>query len=533
MADFDFSTLITDRSPEDLQALRDLLATPMADWTAAQRDAFNMAASKGAYNFTDFNRVLAAMQSINDQLAAMGYKTGFFRPRVPHQGDDATTDPSVYSYRYFRMRINAVRSGGEMQMSEIRLMDESGNFYQFPAGTTVSTTLEVSVAAESPANLIDGLVTTKYFCSSFAAGGTITIDLGDGQGADLLTWTKWQWYTANDVPNRDPVSFDFEASHNGSDWVTLDSVTDASITQDREALAYAGDLDIIRPVELPEGYTQVEYIQSSGAQYIDTGFKPNQDTSVTTKLLGAGNSTPTWFFGSRDGAGVNAYGFMVSTQYRSDYGGNGTMFSIGGLDAFEIEKLKNVTYINKKVMATAQSTTFQCANTLYLLGMNQGGENSSPAINGVCMGPVIVLDGETLVRNLVPCKDPAGNVGMYDLVGAQFYGNAGTGAFTAGPDVPPAPEPEPERDPYLWYEDDVPTPTAVRPYLANVGIIKGIFPLPKELPEVPDDMDRMTQDEANAIEQILAAAARYIEPQQMIYLRSGAAICGDNLYFQN
>ena len=33
---FDFSTLVTDRSPEDLQALRDLLATPMADWTAEQ-----------------------------------------------------------------------------------------------------------------------------------------------------------------------------------------------------------------------------------------------------------------------------------------------------------------------------------------------------------------------------------------------------------------------------------------------------------------------------------------------------------------
>lgn len=116
MPDFDFSTLITDRSPGDLQALRDLLATPMADWTAEQRDAFNLAAEKGAYNFTDFNRVLAAMQAIDDQLSAMGYKTGFFRPRVPHQGNNAPIEPSAYIYRYFRMRINAVRSGGETQM---------------------------------------------------------------------------------------------------------------------------------------------------------------------------------------------------------------------------------------------------------------------------------------------------------------------------------------------------------------------------------------------------------------------------------
>ena len=47
---FDFSTLITDRSPGDLQALRDLLATPMADWTAEQLAEFKLAKSKGANN---------------------------------------------------------------------------------------------------------------------------------------------------------------------------------------------------------------------------------------------------------------------------------------------------------------------------------------------------------------------------------------------------------------------------------------------------------------------------------------------------
>ena len=529
---FDFSTLITDRSPEDLQALRALLAVPLADWTAEQRDAFNLAAEKGAYNFTDFNRVLAAMQSISDQLSAMGYKTGFFRPRVPHQGDDAPIKPSAYIYRYFRMRINAVRSGGEMQMSEIRLMDDSGNFYQFPAGTVVSTTMGIPVSDEPPANLIDGLITTKYFTSTYSPG-VITIDLGGGQGADLLTWTKWQWYTANDVPNRDPISFDFEASHDGSDWVTLDSVTGATIPDARESLAYTGSLDIVRPVDLPDGYTQVEYIESTGSQYIDTGFRPNQDTRVTTSLRVAGNSTPTWFFGARDGAGVNAYGFMVSNQYRSDYGGNGVMFGLGDLDAFTVDKNKNITYVNGELRATAQEVTFQCSNTLYLLGMNQGGTASSPAISGVCMGATKVFDGATLIRNFVPCKNTSGTVGLYDLVSGAFYGNAGTGAFTAGPDVPQAPDPEPERDPYLWYEDDIPTPTAVRPYLANVGIIKVIFQLPKELPEVPTDMDRMTQDEANAIETILAETAKYIQPQQEIYLRSGMAVCGDNLYFAN
>lgn len=34
--DFDFKTLITDRSAGDLELLRDLLATPLEDWTAEE-----------------------------------------------------------------------------------------------------------------------------------------------------------------------------------------------------------------------------------------------------------------------------------------------------------------------------------------------------------------------------------------------------------------------------------------------------------------------------------------------------------------
>ena len=41
-----------------------------------------------------------------------------------------------------------------------------------------------------------------------------------------------------------------------------------------------------------------------------------------------------------------------------------------------------------------------------------------------------IYDNGTLVRDFLPCINPNGAVGLYDLVGRQFYGNAGTGAFT-------------------------------------------------------------------------------------------------------
>lgn len=50
-----------------------------------------------------------------------------------------------------------------------------------------------------------------------------------------------------------------------------------------------------------------------------------------------------------------------------------------------------------------------------------------------------IYDNETLVRNFVPCKNASGAVGLYDTVEGQFYANAGTGTFTAGPEIIPDP----------------------------------------------------------------------------------------------
>lgn len=69
---FDFSALITDRSQGDLDALRNLLATPMEDWTADQLAAFSRAKDRGAYNYTDLTRVTQCMDYLNEVLTGLG-----------------------------------------------------------------------------------------------------------------------------------------------------------------------------------------------------------------------------------------------------------------------------------------------------------------------------------------------------------------------------------------------------------------------------------------------------------------------------
>ena len=116
MADFDFSTLITDRSAADLELLRDLLSTPMSEWTAEQLAAFNQAISKGAYNYTDLNRVTACMEYLDETLRAYGYRTGYQRivvhpeepPLDPYTWYEADT-PRAYQMSRYLQNVSKLR----------------------------------------------------------------------------------------------------------------------------------------------------------------------------------------------------------------------------------------------------------------------------------------------------------------------------------------------------------------------------------------------------------------------------------------
>lgn len=103
---FDFSTLITDRSPEDLQALRDLLATPMADWTAEQLAEFNQAISKGAYNYTDLNRVIGCMDYLVQRLADAGCAVEY----VAMDTFDRDGHPPQAVLEAYRANVEALRA---------------------------------------------------------------------------------------------------------------------------------------------------------------------------------------------------------------------------------------------------------------------------------------------------------------------------------------------------------------------------------------------------------------------------------------
>ena len=147
------------------------------------------------------------------------------------------------NFRYIRFVINAIKGGSDSytQLSRLEFIDENGNLYKYPTGTTVSTSMTGYPASEPPASIIDGNVNTKFCAPYGGAGNHLTIALGSGQTIDISKYSRFQWYTANDADWRDPVSFEIQFSNDGSNFIKGAIVTNASITSTRYTLAYTGN----------------------------------------------------------------------------------------------------------------------------------------------------------------------------------------------------------------------------------------------------------------------------------------------------
>lgn len=245
---FDYSTLITDRTRSDSDTLKALLEKPLAEWTAAERTAFNTAVLKGSYDYTDLNRVGDCLEDLVARLGRVGCNVpGYERLKI----DRNTAPAKEEKLRYIRLIVNALRNNTTIfQVSEIKILSKTGESMPWPAETLVTSTMKETSEAESPKKLIDGSVETKFCSVHFSPGAQINIDLKSNI-LDRKEYTSWQWFTANDSPERDPVSFELQGSVDGSDFLTLDSVTNASITTTRNILAYTGNFQKIEPEQPP------------------------------------------------------------------------------------------------------------------------------------------------------------------------------------------------------------------------------------------------------------------------------------------
>lgn len=186
----------------------------------------------------------------------------------------------------------------------------------------------------------------------------------------------------------------------------------------------------IAEVGLPEGYLQLSYIQGSGTQYIDTGFKPNNNTRVVMDVESVADGTFA-FFGTRDTETTNAYILwqLSSTSIRSDYGANQVQQTVDSTKNRVVIDKHEASCMYGSIPIENESSTFSCANNLLLFTTSTGGTVDTRKMSARLYSCKI-YDDDLLIRNFVPVKNESDQVGLYDLVEEKFYANAGTGAFT-------------------------------------------------------------------------------------------------------
>ena len=202
---------------------------------------------------------------------------------------------------------------------------------------------------------------------------------------------------------------------------------------------------------LPSGYKQLEYIESSGTQRIDTGVVPVASTQrivLSLKIVTLGNANR--FIGSFNGS---LRSFTAQTSGRNFGVGQGSLdiFPSGlpqiaantkyEMDLSAGDGQYDYTINNSRVTGTySGSRANGTAMSLFAMYYSAGTMTSEWYYEGkMQIYSCQIYTGTTLVRNFVPCKNASGAVGLYDTVEGQFYANAGTGTFAAGPEIlPPA-----------------------------------------------------------------------------------------------
>lgn len=174
---------------------------------------------------------------------------------------------------------------------------------------------------------------------------------------------------------------------------------------------------------LPSGYTQLEYIQSNGSQYIDTGFTPNQDTRVVVDFQFIELSA-RFLFGTRRTVSAGGFTFNISSDGRwaTAYGNTGNIFiGTANTERHIVDKNKNLLYFDGILEETLKQNEFTSPQSLAIFACNtpsSGYANKAKAK----IYSFKIYDNDVLARDYIPCTNPSGKMGLYDIVNQEFLG---------------------------------------------------------------------------------------------------------------
>lgn len=210
-----------------------------------------------------------------------------------------------------------------------------------------------------------------------------------------------------------------EYSFNNQTWLTYSSpftLPSATTVYARAADGSGNYSEVVSNAYTILPYdAQVEYLQSSGTQWIDTGYKINNVDSFEIIIVTNGT---TKYMGSNGN-------LQVDLSVSKNLGKRTIKVTHSANDGPK-------TYVNDSLVKSQSYHTYNgYIIALFAMGTSSSavGYHSSAAVYSSQL-----IINNTLVRDFIPVrKDGVGY--MYDKVSGELFGNNGSGSFTYGNDV--------------------------------------------------------------------------------------------------
>ena len=218
-------------------------------------------------------------------------------------------------------------------------------------------------------------------------------------------------------------------------WMNTDKTINHTTT-----CTIGGDVNV--PIPTKYGYTfngwsanyiPIEYLESTGTQYIDTRIIG--ETGIKTKMkllmtaLGAGCA-----LGSLDGLRFQPV-LMYNSNWDSVVGEDKLTGSVQAYTIYITDFISNVHgykfYVNDELVIEGETVAYNKTANMFMFTRNDKGY-----IRHNMKGRIYytkIWQDDILVRDFIPVLDGNGVPCMYDKVENKFYYNQGTGQFIAGP----------------------------------------------------------------------------------------------------
>lgn len=191
--------------------------------------------------------------------------------------------------------------------------------------------------------------------------------------------------------------------------------------------------------------TELDYIISSGTQYINTGYVPTLNTKVVFTHIPLASTFSSWtayfgtknpssnvdsFYASSGASKVSAYvGDLQVTNGNANY-----THTIGSTQVITLSS-SQLTIVEDGVTTLTRTNSgtqsFSNPASMYIFGRNSGGFNYGGSFK---LKSFQIYENDVLQMDFVPVLDQTGIYCLYETIGEAYYYNQGTGSFSGGTD---------------------------------------------------------------------------------------------------